>query len=309
MTMIQTHGVDTCLRVPDPGPVGTVEPLVLPEAPPPDAGERPHRCPQPIAADLALLRLAAEGGRPRLLTPPEDERERIRYRWWVGHHAAFALWQTLTATLDRILREPRPSPRTVDAATRMLDCYSVLFLYSGSCSAEQYAATLRRDMHAYDPAFSGTWARDYERIPELLLRVKHRHPRSLVGPLNRASRANKLAHVAIAKKLVPNGASLLREAGRCPHAGAMGNTQDRYDAFFRVRRERVCERVVAAQLVRRLAQVLRDLADEPDLLARGGSARDPQWARAVRGVADDGPAILTRFADILARRATGGSAP
>ncbi len=144
-------------------------------------------------------------------------------------------------------------------AARLYEAYSLLFLYTGSCSAEHYAATVRVDMMSCDPAFSGLWARDYEMIPGLLRHIRNTHPAAAIAPLREAAKANHRVHMAVAKKLVPDGGSLLRDAGRRPQ-GPTEAERVAYDAFFQVERRPLCRRAFTAQLVRRFAQVMSDIA-------------------------------------------------
>ncbi|OEV32236.1 hypothetical protein AN219_00050, partial [Streptomyces nanshensis] len=71
---------------------------------------------------------------------PDD---RIRYRWLVGHQLAFVMWRLLRQTLE----DARcvPDADMLDRAARLYDIYTLLLLYTGSCSAERYAATVRAD--------------------------------------------------------------------------------------------------------------------------------------------------------------------
>lgn len=238
-----------CHTVPGPAPYGDVAPLLLPE---PDTAPVACGCPQPVAADLRLLR---EPGADALRAPA-DPADRARYRWLIGHHAAFALWQRLRRVLERALDDPAQ----LGPAARLYDVYSVLFLYTGSCSAERYAETIRPEMTARHPAFSGEWARDQEGLGALTRRVLARHPKPLARPLADAVRLNRRVHMAVAARLVPGGASLLQETGRRPGQGPTPAERDLYDRHFAVRRGEVCGAAFTAQFVRRLAQILCDVA-------------------------------------------------
>ncbi|MFI6085463.1 hypothetical protein ACIBBB_31635 [Streptomyces sp. NPDC051217] len=135
----------------------------------------------------------------------------------------------------------------------------MLFLYTGSCSPELYAAVVRPRISAAHPAFSGAWARDYAAVPAALRVVRGRHPASLLAPLTSAARDNQRVHMAVAGKLVPNGASLLQQAGRHPADIISAAEHDLYDAYFGVHRRLVCSLGYEAQLVRRLAQCASDI--------------------------------------------------
>lgn len=246
-----------CHIVHAPAPRGAVQPLFLP------LPGRPlvpcTGCEQPTAADIALVRQAQEGTL-QALTPPEDQEHRVPYRWWVGHQAAFVLWQLLAESLAAMLRASTLSRHAVAQAATMYDAYSALLLYTGSCSADHYAVTLRTAMNRCHPAFSGEWARDHEQIPELLQKIRTKYPQTLTASLTEAHRANNRVHMAVAKALVPGGTSLLQLAGRRPGGGPSTGEYNCYDGFFLVARRTVCHRGRNAQLLRRLAQISCDLA-------------------------------------------------
>ncbi|MEU6380378.1 hypothetical protein [Streptomyces sp. NPDC046909] len=282
-----------CHVIGAPTPYAVLEPLLLPEpGRPPEVCRRAPECRRPAEGDLRLLRQAAMGIPPGLLRAPDRPGDRARYRWILGHHAAIALWQRLRATLEAAARAPEPAEDLIGAAARLYDVYSVLFLYAGSCTAERYAATVRAEMTDRHPAFSGEWARDYEAIPGLVRRVLERHPRELTAPLAEAARLNHRVHMAVAEKLVPGGVSLLQEHGRRPGEGPTEEERDLYDAYFVVRRRPVCEPAYDAQLVRRLTQVLCDLA------AHGLS--EDRRMRVVRVVADRAVPLLRGLAEDVA---------
>ncbi|MFJ9892276.1 hypothetical protein ACIQPR_02980 [Streptomyces sp. NPDC091280] len=297
--MPQLTTTPCCPTATGPTPRGLVEPLALPEPgtrpdPCPGGGrQRPPRCGQFLETDLGLIRAAAGGARPVALLAPEDPRRRARYRWAVGHHAAFAVWQQLRHALESTLTGPEPPTAAIRAAAGLYDLYSVLFLYAGSCSAQQYAATVRPDMTDHHPAFSGEWAPDHEAIPSLLKRVRAALPDTAALPLTGAVRLNHRIHMSVARKLVPDGASLLQQAGRPPGRGPSPAERDLYDAYFAVRRQRVCTSAFASQLVRRLAQVLCDIAVHglPGSPARPGHAEDIEALR-LRA-----PELLRRLAE------------
>lgn len=159
-------------------------------------------------------------------------------------------------------RRPRPGPEQIEGAALGHDVYSVLFLYTASCTGPEYRASVRQDMMACHPAFSGEWARDHEGIPGLLRDVRAAHPDVVTAPLSRAARLNRRIHTAVAEHLVPQGASLLQNSGRRPGTGPTSAERALYDTFFQVLRAPVCHHLFRAQLLRRLAQVVRDLSEQ-----------------------------------------------
>ncbi|WP_405796668.1 hypothetical protein [Streptomyces sp. NBC_01506] len=246
-------------------PTAPVPPLLLPmpDDDPADCSDSrcaEFDCPELLRGELTDLRRAVAGDPPETHLPPPGEADRARHRWFVGHHAAFAVWQLQARALQAMAVTPEPpTQRAVRRAAALYDAYSVLFLYSGSCSPEQYAAVVRPHMSAAHPAFSGAWARDHAPVPAALRLVRARHPASVLAPLTRAARDNQRAHMAVANKLVPSGGSLLEEAGRQTADLTTAAEHDLYDAYFGVRRRQVCRPGFEAQLVRRLAQCASDI--------------------------------------------------
>lgn len=176
------------------------------------------------------------------------------YRWMLGHHVAVCVWRLLC----RHVPEVGASPRAGEAVADLYDAYSALLLYSGSCTPQTYATVIRARMRARHPAFSGTWARDHERVAALLGRA-----RPLLGDrVARALKLNRVVHVAVGRRLVPKGKSLLRESGVDPMSTADAD-RDRFDEFFGIDRGDVCVDGFADQLTGRVALALADLAARP----------------------------------------------
>lgn len=189
------------------------------------------------------------------LIPPRDPRARSWFRWMVGHHVAFGTWRLL-ADLLQTTTDRRDQPcRVFDLAGGLYDVYSALLLYAGSCSPEIYAEVIRDRMAARDPALSGTWARDYERLRRLTRVVVA----DSTSSLKRAIKFNKLVHMTVAKRLVPAGHSLLQEAGRAGDAVTDAD-RDTLDEFFLVERVRVCHAELFEQLTLRIVRIQFDLA-------------------------------------------------
>ncbi|MEU1053956.1 hypothetical protein ABZ397_15570 [Streptomyces sp. NPDC005876] len=248
-----------------PGPAGTGEATVL-VLPMPDEEFVPcrrcladtcDRAAQYIESDLRSLTLAAGGTVPPWLSAPDDPDDRIRRRWLVGHHLAFVVWRLTGRALADLARVP--AAEVVDRATRLYDLYTLLLQYTGSCSAERYAMTVRADMAAWHPALSGEWHRDHAVLPGLLRNARATHSEAFLAPLTAAVGLNRHVHMAVAGRLVPTGHSLLRQAGRQAGRRPTEAEADIIDAFFRVRRTAVCHDAFAAQALRRLAQVVCDI--------------------------------------------------
>jgi hypothetical protein len=223
------------------------------------------------SVDLPVLRLPMPGAElipcatgcyqfPVVINTPEDPVDRAVHRWFLGHHGAFLVWRFLSASLDRLIREP--DSQLVRLAALGYDAYSVMLAYSGSCSREVYEDVIRPMMMAFDPAFSGRWARDYEPLPGLLRRARAALGPVAAAPLSSASKANLLAHMEVMRRLVPGGNSLLRESGRT-HVPTTDADRDRFDEFFLVSRENVCASRYRAHRAAVLSAIGHDLAKHP----------------------------------------------
>ena len=217
--------------------------------------------------------------------PPGSEAAHARYRWYLGHQVAFCVWVLLAGQLRAIASRPDAAGEAVPAAAGLLDAYSVLLLYSGSCGGEIYQTVIRPEMAAAHPAFSGTWAWDYQPIPALLRQLRGTAPGSALAP---HARANLAAHVAVGEHLVPGRKSLLREAGR--RRGLVSAAEyDLFDRFFLVRRAPVTTADLLGQLSTRLAHLSTDLGAVP--LPRIGPPD-------VRRLARDAAEILARVSTV-----------
>lgn len=185
------------------------------------------------------------------VTVPDAPR-RAFYRWILGHHGSVCVWRLLAEALAR-------GDAGVEHATALYHGYSALLLYSGSCTRETYNAAIRPRMRERDEAFSGTWARDYDPLRSGLQRV---HP-APGTPLRRAVLLNRLVHMTVGHRLVPNDRSLLRLAGRDPHIPPSESERAQFDDFFMIHRQPVCRHEFAAQFSHRIELIRADLAACP----------------------------------------------
>jgi hypothetical protein len=145
----------------------------------------------------------------------------------------------------------------------MYDVCSVLLLYAGSCSPEVYLRTIRPAMAAADPAFSGRWARDYEAIPGLLRAIRRTRSAEVVAGLLAAARTNQVVHMAMGKRLVQDGPSLLRQSDRRGDQPVTDRERDLFDAFFLVKRADVPRSAFVAQVRALTSLVASDVAERP----------------------------------------------
>lgn len=227
---------------------GRVEVLFLPPAEAVEAvcGGSCHAVGRSV--ELGRLVRAAIAGHPmEVLLPPTRVEELAWYRWMIGHQAAFLGW--------RMLRRAAGDGEPARAAD-LLGLYSVLLLYAGSCPPQVYARSIRPRMRRCHPAFSGEWAPDNHGLPVMLKKMAPADP-----VLREAWRVNRWVHFAVADRLVPDGGSLLQEAGRCPGPATPSLVEAAlYDEFFLTRRTRVCGHDLRAQLQVRLLAILADVS-------------------------------------------------
>jgi hypothetical protein len=193
---------------------------------------------------------------PRPSTGLGDAGELVWFRWIVGHQTLFMVWRLLS---DALRSDARGVPREFAAGgtvEELVDLCSALFLYSGSCSSATYLSLLRPAMEQHHPAFSGTWASDYQPIPAFI-RLAMAHDR-----ISAAWRAHQRIHVALMQKLVPGQPSLLRKAGGKPSPVPTEAEASSFDSFFVVRRRRgLCRRGFAARLAHWLSRVAADIEE------------------------------------------------
>ncbi|MFD9698093.1 hypothetical protein [Lentzea sp. NPDC059081] len=192
------------------------------------------------------------------MSPPDDGESRALYRWLLGHHGAVGVWRMLGDTLSRLVEEPS-SDRLRDVAAGLYDCYSALLVYAGSCTPGIYERAVRDRMVAAHPAFSGIWARDYEWVLGLLVRM----PALPGSTLKQAVLRNRQVHMAIAKRLVPNDDSLLKKAGRRANQGATAEERDLFDEFFVLERGPTSRARFLAHVAQRVSAIETDLDRYP----------------------------------------------
>ncbi|MET9324592.1 hypothetical protein ABZX75_31185 [Streptomyces sp. NPDC003038] len=218
------------------------------------------RCADRLDGELSALRTSLTEGPPAAYLPPSDETGLVRHRWRTGHHAALVVRQLQARALNALAATPEAEARRLIVWTVALyDVHSVLFLYSGSCSPEQYAAVLRPGMMTAHPAFSAEWARDHAPVPIALRAAQDRHRACALDPLTRAVTHNQRVHTAVGRRLVADGAAPLQWAGRRSGDGPTEAEHALADAHFGVARRPVCASVHRAQLVRLLTLCLADI--------------------------------------------------
>ncbi|WP_199809155.1 hypothetical protein [Streptomyces sp. NRRL S-244] len=211
------------------------------------------------------------------LPAPAGPDELYWFRWIAGHQAVFAIWQLIDDELELVVRDHCEAAAA--RASTLINAYSVLLAYTGSPTRELYDRLIRPAMMRKHPSFSGRWAPDYVTVAQRLrtLRARYRREAAPVAifELNRAGRRNHQFHMAVAAKLVPGGASLLRAGDDSAALGIpTGETQRLYDEFFATHRATPGRDEVISQLLRRLRAILLDLHNNGLFPADSSSAAE-----------------------------------
>lgn len=206
---------------------------------------------------------------PTFAAPGQDAERLFWFRWITGHQLTFGLWQALRHQLVDVVEGAEfghaPTVDEVDRCTALLRSVGGMFLYTASCNRDVYSTTIRNFMRLWHPGFSGTWAADYEGLPNLLgracdLKSTDAALSESLGRLRRASADCHSVHLAAAKKLVPEGGSLLRDLrsdpGSLPEATSVRQV---YDSFFLVRRAPVTMDEFEFSITLRGKRILQDL--------------------------------------------------
>jgi hypothetical protein len=273
----------------------TPTPIAVLRLPPPGARLTPCAgCPEDERLTRLLQEWSSGPRRDRAPAGSEPSDAVLRHRWWLGHQLSFLTWRALAEILGEMLGSTACGEEHFRRAAALYDAYSVLLIYSGGCSAQQYDAVLRPAMRAADPAFSGTWAADHAPLARLLDEVKARYPEAATGRLDRAVRTNRRVHVSVARRLVPGGGSLLSEAG--PAAQEPAERQHAlFDAFFRTERGAVCRSGLLTQYADRALDAVADLSGRGlflDGVPLSAAARD-SWKGELARLERGAPRILT----------------
>lgn len=229
-----------------------MNPITQQSPPHTDIALPPLTMPMPDQPFTPCAHTPVEPTHPPTTVP--DEPHRPFYRWILGHQAAICVWRLLAHALTHTSTD-----RATEHAVALYHAYSALLLYTGSCTPETYSTTIRPRMRDHDPAFSGTWARDHDPVRDGLQRI---HP-ARGTPLRQAVLLNRLIHMAIGHRLVPNDRSLLQLSGHDPHTPPTEHNRAQFDEFFKVHRQATCQHTFTAQLTHRLHLVHTDLAAHP----------------------------------------------
>jgi hypothetical protein len=241
-----------------------LEPLTLPSA-----GSwplQPSRCSSAegpghdgtgARARIALIDIF--GVPPELTRSRCPARELFWFRWITGHQVSFILWRMMGRLLHGITRGNSDPVAALEPLRQYVRGYCTMLLYTASCPRRVYEDVIRPSMRLRHPAFSGSWAPDFAPVKELL-RGHRTVFTGLPGAegLSEAVKLHELIHGIIADRLVPSGRSLLQQSAARPRHMPVAHLL--YDTYFLTVRAAIPEDAVAAQLVRRLVAIARDIA-------------------------------------------------
>jgi len=190
------------------------------------------------------------------------------FRWVTGHQVVFIFWHVLAKELAYMEATGLDGAR-LDCCSRILQGGALIFEYTGSCSREYYHNYVRPFMTLAHKGFSGHWALDYRGLPQLIKRMTRAACPALLIDQQQAVRCayqlHQRSHYSVAKRLVPEGASLLKNAKR--EGVALEEVQQHhymmYDFFFLVHRTTVSRKQLERSLRRRINAIQMDLHSHP----------------------------------------------
>ena len=236
-----------------------LEPLTLPEPGAPDDATA-------FGADLAdayshaceLIWDAQAGDVPGLV-PGISKEELYWFRWITGHQLSFISWRLMAQLADDAESGRLPAEIALAQMRRYVLLYSAMLVYTGSCPRGLYHDVIRPSMWLRHRSFSGSWAPDFWPVRDLL-RVRHLAfpPSDELTEFVKAVKVHQLVHDGIAARLVPNGASLLRQSSA--RRMDMRLLHVIYDNYFLTLRAQVGRHEVVAQLLRRVMAITQDVA-------------------------------------------------
>lgn len=189
------------------------------------------------------------------------------FRWITGHQVILGLWNILGNELKSNI--PYIDEQSLNRCIQIFKASSVIFNYTGSCPHDFYHEKIRIFMSLFHGGFSGMWAADYRHIPRFI----HKITRSTTNPENQsiqqalktAYENSHLTHIEIAKRLVPEGESLLKKAKKegLKHKKIEQSHSMIYDCFFLIHRSSISKEALVESLERRVLAVITDLEKTP----------------------------------------------
>ncbi|MEU0397747.1 hypothetical protein ABZ208_34310 [Streptomyces sp. NPDC006208] len=185
------------------------------------------------------------------------------FRWITGHQMSFIIWRLMGDVLEDRRNGHVDRDMAAEQLTLLVQAYAAMLSYTSRMPVDVYNDVIRPGLRRLHPAFSGTWAPDYAPI-RLLLSGRQADFRENGTRLSDATRRLQKVHVEVARKLVPDGASLLTEAKNSwnlRHPRQWGSV---YDCAFLTVRASVPRTALISQMARRAKAILIDI-DTHDL--------------------------------------------
>lgn len=184
------------------------------------------------------------------------------FRWITGHQTTFALWQLLSAILEKVPSGGPARRRALKQAGQLMRGYSLMLLYASSAPREIYERVIRQPMARQHPNLSGSWASDYAPVRPLVRGKLELGDDECQESLKNECLLNERVHEAIATRLVPSGISLLlspnvRQGVRRISRGTLLRL---YDGIFLTSRADVSYETVVRQLINRIHAIVLDLS-------------------------------------------------
>ncbi|MDF5736624.1 MULTISPECIES: hypothetical protein [unclassified Nostoc] len=189
------------------------------------------------------------------------------FRWITGHQTMLVLWYLLSKELFAVINTSNMSEieQKLNVCIKIFLGCSVIFEYTGSCPQQFYHSTVRPYMALFHRGFSGTWSVDYELIPQLVNQIiKTNYPDSLNNTQQEFKQSflqHQKSHYAVAKKLVPSSASLLKEAKKIDLLEVNRSEEHNvlFDYFFLVKRVTHPKPSLLYSLSKRIKAIIIDL--------------------------------------------------
>ncbi|ESQ13410.1 MAG: hypothetical protein N838_30010 [Thiohalocapsa sp. PB-PSB1] len=193
-----------------------------------------------------------------------DQMSTYWFRWITGHQVMLLLWQVL----NRDLRAKHSFDQAILMHyTQVWNLCTLIYEYTGSCTLDYYGNHIRPVMMRVHQGFTGRWASDYVGLPKAVNRAARQGECNAAAQRMRdAYLQSQKAHLAIADRLVPEGASLLKSAkadGIEAVAKVCAHHQAIFDHFFLISRGAVSATELFESLQRRLAAIDADLRANP----------------------------------------------
>lgn len=191
------------------------------------------------------------------------------FRWITGHQVILGLWNILGNELSHNV--PSSDEQSLNRCIQMFKASSVIFNYTGSCPHDFYHEKIRIFMSLFHGGFSGMWAADYRHIPRLIQKITRAttqpEMQAIQQELKKAYEDSHLTHIEVAKRLVPEGESLLKKAKKegLKHKKIKKTHSMIYDCFFLIHRNSISKEVLIESLDRRVEAIVTDLEKTPFL--------------------------------------------